>query len=96
MRQAPSHRRQSLSTARPDIAVTLDTHSSNKEMPARIQAGATGYDIVFPSVHRNDIMLKLGLLERTDINLAPDFKNIDPANLRSREDPTSACCLPYA
>ena len=78
------------------IKVTLDTYSSNEEMLAKIQAGATGYDIVFPSVHMNDIMIKLGLLEKTDINLSPDFKNIDPANLRSKEDPTSSYCLPYA
>lgn len=78
------------------VKVTLDTYSSNEEMLAKIQAGATGYDIVFPSVHMNDIMLKLGLLEKTDINLSPDFKNIDPANLRSKEDPTSSYCLPYA
>lgn len=78
------------------VAVTLDTYGANEEMLAKIQAGATGYDIVFPSVHMNDIMLKLGLLERTDINLSADFKNIDPANLRAKEDPTSAYCLPYA
>ncbi|MEZ5796535.1 MAG: spermidine/putrescine ABC transporter substrate-binding protein [Paracoccaceae bacterium] len=78
------------------IAVTLDFYSSNEEMLAKIQAGATGYDIVFPSVHMNDIMLKLGLLEKTGINESPDFKNIDPANLRSREDPASEYCLPYA
>lgn len=83
-------------TAETGIKVTLDTYSSNEEMLAKIQAGATGYDIVFPSVHMNDIMLKLGLLEKTDINLSPDFKNIDPANLRSKEDPTSSYCLPYA
>lgn len=78
------------------IKVTLDTYSSNEEMLAKIQAGAAGYDIVFPSVHMNDIMLKLGLLEKTDINLSADFKSIDPANLRSKEDPTSSYCLPYA
>ena len=83
-------------TAETGIKVTLDTYSSNEEMLAKIQAGATGYDIVFPSVHMNDIMLKLDLLEKTDINLSPDFKNIDPANLRSKEDPTSSYCLPYA
>ena len=83
-------------TAETGIEVTLDTYSSNEEMLAKIQAGATGYDIVFPSVHMNDIMLKLGLLEKTDINLSPGFANIDPANLRSKEDPSSAYCLPYA
>ncbi len=78
------------------IEVTLDTYSSNEEMLAKIQAGATGYDIVFPSVHMNDIMLKLGLLEKTGINAHPDFKNIDPAFMRSKEDPSSEYCLPYA
>jgi spermidine/putrescine transport system substrate-binding protein len=83
-------------TAETGITVTLDTYSSNEEMLAKIQAGATGYDIVFPSVHMNDIMLKLGLLEKTDINQTPGFANIDKANLRSKEDPESAYCLPYA
>ena len=78
------------------IKVLLNTYCSNEDMLAKVQAEATGYDIVFPSVHMNDIMLKLGLLEKTDINLNPDFKNIDPANLRSNEDPTSSYCLPYA
>lgn len=83
-------------TAETGIAVTLDTYSSNEEMLAKIQAGATGYDLVFPSVHMHDIMMKLGLLEKTDINLSPDFKNIDPATFRSHEDPKAEYCLPYA
>ena len=45
-----------------DVEVTLDTYGSNEEMLAKIQAGATGYDIIFPSVHMHDIMHKLGLL----------------------------------
>src|SRR5689334_9804978 len=45
------------------IKVNLSTYSSNEEMLAKIQGGATGYDIVFPSVHMQDIMAKLDLLE---------------------------------
>jgi spermidine/putrescine transport system substrate-binding protein len=78
------------------IEVSLDTYSSNEEMLAKIQAGATGYDIVFPSVHMQEVMIKLGLLEKTNINQHPDFKNIDPAFLRSKEDPAGEYCLPYA
>lgn len=78
------------------IEVTLDTYSSNEEMLAKIQAGATGYDIIFPSVHMQDIMLQLGLLEQTNINQHPDFANIDPAFLRSSQDPEGEYCLPYA
>ncbi|WP_322867652.1 spermidine/putrescine ABC transporter substrate-binding protein [Aquicoccus sp. G2-2] len=78
------------------IKVTLDTYSANEEMLAKIQAGATGYDIVFPSVWMQDIMVKLDLLEKTNINEDPAFANIDPTFKRSVEDPDSAYCLPYA
>jgi spermidine/putrescine transport system substrate-binding protein len=65
-------------------------------MLAKIQAGATGYDIVFPSVHMQDIMSKLDLLWKSDINKDPNFKNIDPKFLRAKTDPEGAYCLPYA
>lgn len=79
-----------------DVKVTLDTYASNEEMLAKIQAGATGYDIVFPSVHMHDIMSKLGLLAKTDVNRMPGFANIDRAALRAKSDPSGEYCLPYA
>ncbi|QPM90282.1 ABC transporter substrate-binding protein [Pseudooceanicola algae] len=78
------------------IAVTLDVYGSNEEMLAKIQAGATGYDIVFPSVHMHDIMFQLGLLAKTDIGSAPGFENIDPQFIRAATDPDAEYCLPYA
>ncbi len=78
------------------IKVNLSTYSSNEEMLAKIQGGATGYDIVFPSVHMQDIMAKLDLLEKTDINKYEGFKNIDPSFLRAKSDPNGEYCLPYA
>ena len=78
------------------VEVSLDTYASNEEMLAKIQAGATGYDIVFPSVHMNDIMLQLGLLQETGVNKMPGFEQIDPAFLRTRNDPDASYCLPYA
>jgi len=76
--------------------VNLDTYSSNEEMLAKVQAGATGYDIVFPSVHMHDIMSKLNLLQKTDINRYEGFKNIEPSFLRASSDPNGEYCLPYA
>ncbi|BCH23233.1 polyamine ABC transporter substrate-binding protein [Mesorhizobium sp. L-8-3] len=76
--------------------VKLDTYASNEEMLAKVQAGATGYDIVFPSVHMHDIMAKLDLLEKTDINQYEGFKNIEPSFLRAQSDPKGEYCLPYA
>jgi len=79
-----------------DVDVSLDTYGSNEEMLAKIQAGATGYDIVFPSVHMHDIMYKLGLLWKSNINESPRFDNIDPDFLRAKTDPKGEYCLPYA
>ena len=78
------------------IEVTLDTYGTNEEMLAKIQAGATGYDIVFPSVHMRDIMQKLGLLHDAKVNTLQGFENIDPVAKRSSVDPESSFCLPYA
>jgi spermidine/putrescine transport system substrate-binding protein len=78
------------------IEVTLDTYGTNEEMLAKIQAGATGYDIVFPSVHMRDIMQKLGLLYDAKVNTLKGFENIDPMAKRSQVDPESSFCLPYA
>lgn len=78
------------------IEVTLDTYGTNEELLAKIQSGATGYDIVFPSVHMRDIMQKLGLLYDAKVNTLKGFENIDPANKRSLLDPESSFCLPYA
>jgi len=78
------------------IKVSLDTYGTNEEMLAKIQSGATGYDIVFPSVHMRDIMQKLGLLHDAKVNTLKGFDNIDPDNMRSKVDPESSYCLPYA
>jgi len=78
------------------IKVTLDTYSSNEEMLAKLQAGATGYDIVFPSVHMQDIMAQLKMLEKTNINKSAGFENIDRRHLKAESDPEGEYCLPYA
>ncbi|GGX89209.1 spermidine/putrescine ABC transporter substrate-binding protein [Litchfieldella qijiaojingensis] len=79
-----------------DVDVSLDTYGSNEEMLAKLQAGATGYDLVFPSVHMQDIMYQLDLLEPTYINQSEHFANIDPDFLRAKTDSEGEYCLPYA
>ena len=78
------------------IKVNLDVYGSNEEMLAKIQAGATGYDIVFPSVHFHDILFKLDLLHESKINEHPSFGNIDKEFIIAKTDPNSSWCLPYA
>ncbi|WP_282343996.1 spermidine/putrescine ABC transporter substrate-binding protein [Pseudomonas sp. PS02288] len=83
-------------TEQTGIKVSLDTYGSNEEMLAKLQAGASGYDIVFPSVHMQDSMAALGLLEKTSIDQSPAFANIDPSFLRAKSDPKGEYCMPYA
>ena len=79
-----------------EVDVSLDTYSTNEEMLAKIQAGASGYDLIWPSVHMNDIMLQLGLIEKAEPNKLKGFENIDKSALRSKQDPNADYCLPYA
>ena len=83
-------------TAETGIEINLDVYGSNEEMLAKLQGGATGYDIVFPSVHFHDILFKLGLLHETKINESPLFKNIDKDFIIAKTDPEGSWCLPYA
>ena len=39
------------------IDVTLDTYDSNETLLAKLQSGATGYDLVVPSQHFVDIII---------------------------------------
>jgi spermidine/putrescine transport system substrate-binding protein len=61
------------------IKVTYDVFASNEEMYAKLKAGATGYDVVFPSVDYVSIMISEGMFEKIDKSKLPNFKNIDPA-----------------
>ncbi len=77
------------------IKVNLDNYETNEQMLAKIQAGATGYDIVFPSVHMEDIMIKLDLLSKMDFKDLDTYKNIDSKYFIANEDPDREYCIPY-
>lgn len=77
------------------IEVTLDNYGNNEEMLAKIQAGATGYDIVFPSLHMQDIMTGLGLIQPVDLPSLKGHENIDPRYFRAKSDPEGRNCMPY-
>lgn len=77
------------------IKVNLDNYGTNEEMLAKIQAGATGYDIVFPSVHMQDIMTKLQLLQPAGIKALKGYDNIDQKYFLAKTDTDHNICLPY-
>ena len=61
-----------------DVKVTLDEYDSNETMLSKVRAGNSGYDIVVPSDFTVKIMIDDGMLEKTEPNKMPNFKNMRP------------------
>jgi spermidine/putrescine-binding protein len=82
-------------TARFGIKVNYDTYSSNEEMLAKLQAGASGYDVVIPSDYTIAIMIKQDMLEPLDMSQIPNFANVDPRFANQYYDPGNKYSVPY-
>jgi spermidine/putrescine transport system substrate-binding protein len=79
------------------IKVVYDTVSSNEALIAKLQAGASNYDIIVPSYYAVTRLRKMNLLRRIEHdrlknfkNLVQRFRNADPV-----KSPNSPFCIPY-
>ncbi len=77
------------------IKVTLDVYDSNETMLAKLQAGATGYDLVVPSGYMVRNMIKAGMAEKIDVSKLPNFKNVMKPHDSPPFDPNSEYSAPY-
>lgn len=77
------------------IKINYDTYSSNEELLAKLQAGASGYDVIIPSDYIVSIMVKQGMLEDLDMNKLPNFKNIGNEFRNQDFDPENKYTVPY-
>lgn len=76
--------------------VVYDSFPSNEEMFAKIKAGGSDYDLVFPSGDYVSIMIKEGMLAPLDKSGMDMLKNVDPAVLaRCDFDPGNVYSIPY-
>jgi spermidine/putrescine-binding protein len=82
-------------TAKYGIKVNYDTYSSNEEMLAKLQAGASGYDVVIPSDYTVVIMLKQNMLTPLDMSRIPNFANVDKRFADQYYDPGNKYTVPY-
>ncbi len=82
-------------TTKTGIKVNYDTYSSNEEMLAKLQAGASGYDLVIPSDYTVAIMVQQGMLEALDKAAIPNMSNLDPRFLNQYYDPGNKYSVPY-
>src|SRR3972149_5636095 len=63
-------------TEKTGIKVNYDAYSSNEELLAKIQAGASGYDVIIPSDYVVTIMINQGLLAEMDKSKITNFSNL--------------------
>lgn len=77
------------------VKVNYDTYSSNEEMQAKLQAGASGYDIVVPSDYMVNVLIKQGLLEPLSKAEIPNLKNVGQEFLDQPFDPGNRYTVPY-
>ncbi|HIE25041.1 MAG TPA: extracellular solute-binding protein, partial [Anaerolineales bacterium] len=77
------------------IKVIEDTFSSNEEMLAKLQGGASGYVIIVPSDYTVSIMIEEGMLAKLDHNNIPNISNMSKQFTEAPYDPGNVYCLPY-
>ena len=75
--------------------VVIDTYDSNESMYAKLKAGATGYDLLFPSSYMVRIMHDQGMLQKLNLDLLPNRTNIDPAYMALAFDKDMNYSVPY-
>lgn len=80
---------------REQVKVVVDTFSSNEELLAKLQSGATGYDVAVPSDFMVAIMIQLGLLQELEPQAMPNTSLLEPHLQALPFDPERRYSVPY-
>jgi spermidine/putrescine transport system substrate-binding protein len=77
------------------VKVVYDNYSSNDDLLAKIQSGATGYDIIVPTDYMITTMLGLNLLQEIDLDNIPNVANLYPRFREAPFDPGNKYSIPW-
>lgn len=75
--------------------VIVNTFDSNESMYAKLNLGASDYDIIFPSNYYADLLVKQDLLQPIDRSKLSNIRNIDAKYTRMLEPSITDFALPY-
>jgi spermidine/putrescine-binding protein len=75
--------------------VVVDTFSSNEELLAKLQSGASGYDVTVPSDFMVSVMIQQGLLAELDLAQIPNAQLLADSLQRLPVDPAHRYSVPY-
>jgi spermidine/putrescine transport system substrate-binding protein len=77
------------------IKVSVDTYDSNETLLAKLQAGATGYDLVVPSQNFVPILINEGLIQKVAVHELPNYKNYEDRWKNPEWDPDQEYSAPW-
>lgn len=78
-----------------NVTVHYDTFSNNEEMAAKLQAGASAYDVVVPSTYMVKALTAQDLLLPLDTSMLTNLENISPEFRNLPHDPDNRYTVPY-
>jgi spermidine/putrescine transport system substrate-binding protein len=77
-----------------NTTITYDTFANNEELLAKLQGGASGYDLACPTAEFLVPMVEDGFIEKLDMSRLPNMAHIDPALLSQKWDPNNEYHVP--
>jgi spermidine/putrescine transport system substrate-binding protein len=79
-----------------DVDVRYLTYESPEELLGKLQAGASGYDVIFPSGYAVELLVSKGQLLPLDMARLPNRKNLQPRFLDEPNEAWRKYAIPYA
>lgn len=78
-----------------DCRLVIDTFDSNESMLAKLESGASGYDLLVPSSYAVQALKRKGMLQPLDHAKIPNLSHIDTDYLGKALDPRMEHSVPY-
>ncbi len=77
------------------IRVNYKTYDNNETLLAKMDAGGSSYDVVFPSDYAISEMIQKDMLQPLDFSNIPNYKYIDEQTKNKAYDPENKYSVPY-
>ena len=78
-----------------DCTLVIDTFDSNEAMLAKLESGATGYDVLVPSSYAVQALKRKSMVQPLDHSKLSNLKNVDAAYLAKAPDSKMEFSVPY-
>ena len=78
-----------------NCTVVIDTFDSNEAMLAKLESGASGYDVLVPSSYAVQALKRKDMVQPLDHSKIPNLKNVDADYLAKALDSKMEVSVPY-